>query len=389
MMKRPLSKALWIGAALSCGVAATLALAAGMQRGEAYRYLKVFQEVWSLTEASYVEPVDEGELLEGAYRGMLASVDAATGYLSDDDAALMEQPPGPAGVGMELLPSGGMFVVVRIDPGGPAAEAGLERGDQIWQVDGRSVRGVPWPVVHRWVRGPEGRSLELTVLDGRHFELRDVTVELALPASPGHRVEARGDVLHVRIGDLGRLDPDRLRADLSQASGSGKPVLLDLRGSMSVSPAHVTRLAGLLVPGGTLLELEDADGKRRSVKAPSGAPVLEGSRTFVLVDSSTAGMAEALAGLIRERGGARLCGRPTYGLAGLPTKIELSSGVHVLLTTELAHLPGGSSWAEDGLEPDHELEAVRAGRDDDGDPMLEAALEWIRSGAAEEAAKAA
>lgn len=389
MSSRLPSKTLWILAAMTCGVAATLALAAGIQRGDAYRYLKVFQEVWSLTEASYVEPVDEGELLEGAYRGMLASVDAATGYLAEEHARLMDEPPGPAGPGLELLPSGGMFVVVRVDPGGPAAEAGLQRGDQVWQVDGRSVRGVPWPVMRRWLSGSSGDEVTLTVLDGRHFKLREVGLTLAEPENPGYRASLRDGVLHLRVSRLDRVDPQSLRARVREAAVAGTPVLVDLRGTISLDPADVSRLAGVLVPGGQLLELRDADDRQRSVKAPAAETPLEPARSFVLVDSSTAGMSEALAGLMRERGGARICGRSTFGLAGLPSRLELSNGDEVLLTTELASLPGGSTWADDGFEPDHELETVRSTPDGDEDPMLDAALEWVRSGASEKEEAAA
>jgi carboxyl-terminal processing protease len=390
MSRRSLSKPLWIVAAVACCAAATLALAAGIQRSEAYRYLKVFQEVWSLTEASYVEPVEEGDLLEGAYRGMLSSVDAASGYLSSEDVATLEEPLGPAGAGMELLPSGGTFVVVRVDPAGPAAAAGLERGDQVWKVEDRGVRDVPWPVVRRWLRGSAGQELELTVLDGRHFKLRDVTLTLAAPSGPGFRLENHGEVVRLRILDLEQLAPDRLRQALTEAASQGSSVLIDLRGVVSLDPDGLTRLAGVLLPGGRLLELKDASGRTRAVEAAGTQnPVLPQKQSFVLIDSSTAGMAEALAALLRERMDARVCGRSSFGLAGIPSRITLSSGAEVLLTTQLVQLPGAGSWAEEGLEPDHELSASRAA-DDDADPMLDAALEWIRSGAStEEAAEAA
>jgi C-terminal processing protease CtpA/Prc len=246
-------------------------------------------------------------------------------------------------------------------------------------------------VVRRWLRGADGEELLLTVLDGRHFKLREVTLKLAAPdTSPGYALEPHGDVLRVRMLDLEQLDPERLRRDLEQALAEGpSSVLLDLRGVVSLDPDALKRLAGVIVPGGPLLELSDARGNVKVIEAAgTGAPVVPAGRGHVLIDSSTAGMAEALAGLLRERMDAPICGRSSYGLAGVPTRITLSTGAQVLLTTQLARLPGGESWADDGLAPDHELSAVRPA-EDGADPMLDAALEWVRSGAETEAAEAA
>lgn len=370
-----------VGAAL-CVVAATLALAAGIQRDEAYRYLKVFQEVWSLTEASYVEPVNEGDLLDGAYRGMLSSVDAASGYVDRQDAARLEQPPGPAGPGMEILPSGGTFIVVRVDPGGPAARAGIRRGDQVWRVGERPVRDVPWPLVRRWLRGAAGDSVRLSVLDGQNFKLREATLALEPVGEKGYRLEPRGGVTVVHIENFEGIAPGRLKTDLEAFRAKGQSVLFDLRGVVSVRPEELTRLAGVLVPGGPLLELTDARGGVRELTAPATDGVaLPAGQTFVLVDSSTAGVSEGLAALM-QAGGARLCGRSTYGLAGVPELLELSNGDSALLTTRQARLPGGETWAGEGIEPDRQLPLTRPDPDDPAsDPMLDEAVEWITAGA--------
>ena len=67
------SRTPFVVAALAGMLAISLALAASLPSGRSsYRYLSVWQEVWRLTRANYVERVGEEQLLEGAYRGMLA-----------------------------------------------------------------------------------------------------------------------------------------------------------------------------------------------------------------------------------------------------------------------------------------------------------------------------
>ncbi|RMG47539.1 MAG: PDZ domain-containing protein [Acidobacteria bacterium] len=364
----------------------TVGLAAGLHNRATYRYLGVFQEVWRLARANYVEPVDEERLLEGAYKGMLGSLDAASAYLEKGDRALLERPPGPARCGLRVLPSGGIPVVVRVVPGGPADKAGLEAGDQIWRIDGRSTRLMPLPLVERLLSGRPGESRELVILDGSQFKRRTVTVTLEPPTGPGFTAsEKAGPVLHLRIEDPDRVDAAALSEALTRyrTAHPGAPILVDVRGVVGLEASSLTRLAGVLLPGGRLLDLVPKEGDPRPIAAPEQGPVRL-DPLFVLMDGTTAGVGEALAALLAERSGARLCGRTTYGLGGVPELIELRNHRWILLATREMTTPGGRRWAGEGLEPEKIL-TPEAGVEEIGgesDRLLGAALEWIRSGAA-------
>ena len=51
---------------------------------ETYDKLKLFSEVLSLVESSYVDEVDSGKLVQGAIRGMLKELDPHTAYMTED-----------------------------------------------------------------------------------------------------------------------------------------------------------------------------------------------------------------------------------------------------------------------------------------------------------------
>lgn len=361
----------------------TLTLAAGLSHRGSYRYLNVFQEVWGLTRANYVEPVDEEELLRGAYRGMLASVDAAGAYLAPGDEKLLAGAEPPGRVGIDLLPGGGVPVVVRVEPGSEAESQGISIGDQVWKIDGQSVRLASWPVLRRRLAGTPGESVEIEVLDIRTFDMRTVKLPFAAPAGPGFQLSRHdGPVVVLRLAGPSEIVAEPLRAQLGAALAAdpGAALLIDLRGSTGLEPSHLTRLAGVLFPGGPLLKLVARSGPGESVTAPElprpGLP----ARLFVLTDGTTAGTGEALAAILRQRSAALVIGRPTYGMAGVPELIPLAGGAHVLLSTREMRTPTGESWSEKGIEPVKIITAsgpVTSERDS----MLEAALAWIREGA--------
>jgi carboxyl-terminal processing protease len=372
----------WL-AALAATV--SLALAAGFHSRGAYRFINVFQEVWGLTQANYVEKVDEAELLEGAYRGMLTSLDAASSYLSDRELELIESEPGPAGAGMDVLLSGGVPVVVRVDPQGPAAEAGLHRGDQIWRIDGEPTRQTAWPVLDRMLRGPADREMELVILDSRTFKLRELALSLAEPVDPGFRLEApQGQVLWLTLDEPELVAPSALASALAAESTKhpGAPLVVDLRGQVGVDPRVAARLGAALFAGRPSLRLVSRSGSEEVVAGDAPQPGFPG-RIYGLIDGGTAGSAEALAATIKDLGGL-LCGRRTYGLAGVPEVIALTHGGTILLTTREMRGPAGTGWAGDGLEPDKILgiePRADASADPGADRLRDAALEWILEGA--------
>ncbi len=373
-----------LAAVLALAVLAPLALvsAAAFRPDTTYRYLNVFQEVWSLTRANYVEPVDESRLLRGAWEGMVRSLDAVSAWLPPGEAEALASPPGPAGAGMELLPAGGVAVVVRVDPDGPAAGEGIHEGDQVWRVDGRPARRLSWPQLRHLLRGRPGEVREIVLLDASTYKLRHVKLSLAVPGTPGFRVEPRADgkLLYLRLGDLSRVDAAALRARLGAAAAEhpGARLLVDLRGVVGADPGDVARLAGVLVPGGQLLVLVDARGQEVPLAAPGDRPPVVPGKTWVLVDGSTAGTGEALAALLR-RAGATLLGRKTFGLAGVPEVIPLGGeDGSLLLATREMRLPDGTAWAGKGLEPAHVVVVPPAATWEEGrDRFLEEAIRWI------------
>ncbi|GAB4224231.1 MAG: hypothetical protein Kow0062_25670 [Acidobacteriota bacterium] len=375
--------------ALALVVTLSLVLAAGWPGRDAYRYLNVFQEVWNLTRENYVEPVSEDDLLEGAYRGMVASLDAASAFLAPGEEVGVLEPAGPGRAGFELLPSGNVAVIVRVDPGSPAAEAGLHRGDQVWRIGGEPTRLKSWPQLRRAVTGPVGARLDLVVLDGRRYRLRELSLELAAPADGGFLIDRpREGLIRLRITEPDRVEgaslADALRAEMARAPATS--VLVDLRGAVGLDVERAGAIAAALGSAGPGFRLVPRSGPERRIDVPDLPSIQLPDARFVLVDGTTAGSAEALAALLRERDAARLCGRDTFGLGALPELIPLSRGGFLLLTTRQVVTAQGTSWADDGLAVDHRLETRVARGDDDGDPLLDAALEWIAAGAPEQPA---
>ena len=123
-------------------------LAVKVGAGESsFHQVVVFSEVLSLVLENYVDPVEADRLLTAAYEGMLGGLDAHGAYLTAEE--VREWKAGNDGAlahpGFAVLKAGRSLQVVSVDEGSPAAEAGIEIGDQIRSIDGRPIRDIRLP----------------------------------------------------------------------------------------------------------------------------------------------------------------------------------------------------------------------------------------------------
>src|SRR5438874_12168591 len=120
---------LWAAPALAAG-------APGSAEGT-YKQLELFARVLSYVENNYVEPVDEQQLMYGAIRGMLDTLDPHTVFMPPDVFKEMKIDTSGefGGLGIEIARKADNIVVVAPIDDTPAQRAGIKAGDQILKID--------------------------------------------------------------------------------------------------------------------------------------------------------------------------------------------------------------------------------------------------------------
>src|SRR5213595_3555422 len=132
---------------LSLSVALMLSLLAGALFGQAtqknntYRYLSIFTEVFDLVRSNYVEQVPSDQLLDGAFNGVTDAIDEFSYYVPPAQMAAYKNftDTDDNGTGLIVTRRFGYAYVISAVPGSPAGKAGVERGDFIDKVDGKST----------------------------------------------------------------------------------------------------------------------------------------------------------------------------------------------------------------------------------------------------------
>lgn len=358
----------------------------GAGRDPATRALSIFSEVFALTRSNYVEPTDAKALLEGAYDGMSDALDPFSYYVpaSAMTAYKAQQASGAASPGIVFARRGGYPYVVGPLPGSPAEKAGIQAGDLIDSIDGKTLRNAPFWQVKAALEGPEGSSCEIALFRGGDEKRITIPVTRSRFDAPGPSTTWERDVAIVKIPSFNAATAAAVKKELDEASRRNiSAVILDLRGAIGGEAADAAPVASLFVPKGTVATVVSRKVATKPLEA-TGDPVWKG-RVVVLMDDSTAGPAEILAAALRDRVKARTVGEATVGMAIIQRAIPTEEGGTLYMTVGRYVSPSGQTLGGKGLSPDERV-IVFPGEAHEKDQILDRGLEVIRGSAEKKAA---
>jgi carboxyl-terminal processing protease len=318
----------------------TRALAEGEGEGDDsfYKHLSVFTEVLSLIRRGYVDEISIDELFEGALDGTMDALDPLATYVPTSKVEVYREvlTRGPRRSGAMLARDRGITYVLSVLPGSPAETSGLERGDVLAEVDGRSTRQMPLWEIQTLLAGESG-TLALKVL--RRMEFSEVTLVLQAFEIEPAKVSIERSVPILRISYFEPRLPSILETLLEDPSVVGSDgLLIDLRGAAGGSHEAAYSVAGLFVQG-LLGELRDRTGSVERFESER-SPAWEGE-IVILTDRSSQGASEVLVAVLQQAADASLVGERTFGHAGRLVARSLSNGASVFLSDAFSTGPDG------------------------------------------------
>jgi carboxyl-terminal processing protease len=350
-----------------------------------FRHLRVFEDVVQLVMSNYVEEVKVDRAMEGAMRGLADGLDPDSAYLDPKQArAVASGEALPDGdVGLELTRQYYLRAIAARD-GSAAAKAGLQTGDFIRAIDGKSTRDVSVFEGSRLLRGEVGSKVTLTVLRGNAAEPHEVVLVREKAAAPPVTSRLIGtDVGYVRVPAFNAGVADELRKESAALAQKGaKTLLIDLRRTAEGPLDNGIAAARSFVKTGTLAVRAGRDAAdRMSIAAKPNDGTIDLPVTL-LVTTGTTGAAELFAAALDGNQRADIVGERTLGRAGIQKLVQLPENRALWLTYAKYLTPAGEPIHGKGIEPDVEVEEpdVEFGAPaSEKDVMLDAALNHIRS----------
>ena len=328
--------------------------------------LRTFSEVFGKVKEDYVEDVDDKELLEGAIRGMLSSLDPHSAYLDKEEfKELQVGTTGQfGGLGIEVSMEDGFVKVVSPIDDTPAQRAGMQSGDLIIRLDDTPVKGMSLNDAVKLMRGKPGTDIVLMVV--RKGEDAPLTVTITRDIIKVKSVKSRTleeGFGYLRITSFQTKTGEQMRKAISdmkkEHGGELDGRVLDLRNNpggvlgaaVAVSDAFVKK--GLIVY--TEGRAEDAALKFNAT--PND--ILNGAPIVVLINAGSASASEIVAGALQDHKRAVIMGSQSFGKGSVQTIFPMSNQSAVKITTARYFTPAGRSIQAEGIVPDIKLDPLR------------------------------
>lgn len=326
-----------------------------------YRQIELFARVLSYVQNNYVESVDEQQLMFGAIKGMLETLDPHTQFMPPDVFKEMKIDTSGefGGLGIEIARKDDSIVVVAPIDDTPAQRAGVRAGDTIVKIDDEPTRAMDLARAIQKMRGPAGKKVLLSIMRESFSAPREFAIvrdHIRIASVEGALYEGIG---HVKVKNFQERTDASLAKELQRLRGQNggkelKALVLDLRNNPGGLLDQAVAVSDRFLPGNlNIVSTRGRNGSRMTEERSKDRDTEAGFPVVVLVNAGSASASEIVAGALQDNRRAVLMGTPTFGKGSVQTVIEMEDGSGLKLTIAKYFTPSGRSIQEKGIVPDY------------------------------------
>ena len=351
-------------------------------------FLKL-SEVAAYVDEYYAADYDPDAVLNGAAAGYIGSLpDGGSYYIPAEEARARDAADenGFTGIGIIGCQDRGHrgICVLGMYEGSTAGDSGIQAFDVITEVEGVRVAQLGYEGAMERIRGEEGTMVDLLVYRERTGETFRTSVRrCAVIVQRGFSYHLLQDHIgYILVDNFDRSTDSLFLEALNTLKGQGmQSLIVDLRLNPGGYMDVMTNMADPLMGEGTIYEEHHGNGEINIIVSNAeqlGLPVA------VLISPYTVGAGEYFAAALQADGAAKLVGETTAGSGYVQSRIELSDGAVMVLTSAEYLTPRGASLEDTGVQPDVEVPMTAEERytlyssDEVEDPVLQAAVDLLR-----------
>lgn len=323
--------------------------------GEAYEDLKTFTEVLTKVKQNYVEEVKSKDLIYGAIKGMLNSLDPHSGFLTAEAYKEMgvDMKGEFGGLGIQIGIKDKILTVIAPIEDTPAYKAGIKAGDKIIKVNNELTREMTIHDAVSKMRGAPKTSVTISILREGWMETKDFTIvrDIIKIKSVKSKV-IEGNIGYIKLSQFQEQTAEDLSNALKKLNEEKvNALILDLRNNPGGLLGSAIDVSNKFLPKGKLVVfIKNKAGERTEYFTENESSFTQ--PMIVLVNQGSASASEIVAGAMSDWKRAVILGVQTFGKGSVQTVIPLSDGSGLRLTTAKYYTPKGTSIQSTGITPD-------------------------------------
>ena len=335
------------------------------QKSSSDKNILLLKGVAELIKDYYVEVPNALKTMKGALRGLIGPLDPLSSYLDSTAVNKFKNPDS-----LELKETGivvykkfGTYpIVIGIKENSPAAEAGIEVGDTLSEMDGQPLLELSMREANLYLKHSEEKPVNLKILRTEDSE------EMAI----GRKVLHDGSFLYtplqntsgiVKIHSLNPPFSRQFREKLLPSLKNKKePLIVDLRNCYEGEIEESLIFINFFLQSDQVGYFQDKNGDKEYLSCP-GIPELNELPLILWTNNATIGPAEAVAGVLKDFKRAKIIGLKTPGLLVKQDFFPLEDGSALLLTSQIFYLREGKEVWLKGIATDNKIEEINPSSD--------------------------
>lgn len=347
------------------------------------QFSKMFQ-IKDLLEKKYFGKIDENVMVEGAIKGMTASLnDPYTVFMNKKEFSdFQSETTGSfGGIGVTVGTKNGKLTVMAVTKDSPAKKAGIVPGDNIVKVENTEVSGSDMDKAVSLMRGTVGTSVKVTFYrEGKgNFEVTLKREVITVNTVSGEILQ--NNIGYIQISMFDSNTGKNFANELDDLKSKGaKGFILDLRDNPGGLLDECVKVASNFIPSGkTIVSVKDKYGTQDVSKSNGGDAI--GMPLVILVNGNTASASEIVSGAIKDYKLGTLVGTKTFGKGIVQDTYNTKNGTALKVTIAKYYSPNGENIQGKGFEPDVNVEypqnLLNKPYDRNADPQFAKALQVI------------
>ncbi len=336
-------------AMIALGLAAILTLSSfnDNKNFEIAKNLDIYYTLFKELNNYYVDEVEPGELIKTSIDQMLETLDPYTSYIPEsrmEDYKFMTTGQY-GGVGAMIRQDSNYVIITEVYENFPAQKADLRPGDAIYEIEGKSAKGLNSDEISSMLKGQPGTKFSIKIKRPNHDGLitKEVLREKITISSVPYSAVIKDSIGYIVLSSFTQDCAQEMRKAYSELKKQGiKGLVIDLRDN----------------PGGLLIESVDIDNmfveKGNEVVSTRGKyskfdtkyttlqPALDTAIPLaVLISRGSASASEIVSGSLQDLDRAVIIGQKSFGKGLVQTTRELSYNSKLKVTTAKYYTPSG------------------------------------------------
>ncbi len=315
---------------------------------EIAKNLELFASIFRELNSHYVDELEPEKLIRKGINAMLGSLDPYTSFISEEDMGSykMQTTGKYGGIGALIRQSDDYVIIAEPYEGFPAYKAGLQAGDKIVEIEGKSGKGKTTSDVSKLLKGKP--NTDVTIKIERMGVAQPMTKvlrreEIKLESVPFSGMVSK-DVGYIRLTNFTEKCSKEVSNKLKelQKDHQAKSLILDLRGNPGGLLSEAIDVVNVFVDKSkqivsTKSKKREWDKIYRSKNRATDTEI----PLVVLIDRGSASASEIVSGVMQDLDRGIVIGTRSFGKGLVQTTKNVGYNSKIKLTTAKYYLPSG------------------------------------------------